>query len=81
VCCVSFDRRVILCDMCVFWVVSYCSTTAILNSRYGLDGPASITGKARFSLCSIVWLCPLNFIRKDEQKFSGSSIAYYVVFC
>jgi hypothetical protein len=28
VCCVSFERGVILCDMCYLFVVSYCTTTA-----------------------------------------------------
>jgi hypothetical protein len=28
VCCVSFDRCVILCDVCYLCVVSYCSATA-----------------------------------------------------
>jgi hypothetical protein len=28
VCCVSFDRGVILCDVCYLFVVSYCITTA-----------------------------------------------------
>jgi hypothetical protein len=28
VCCVSFDRDVILCDVCYLFVVSYCITTA-----------------------------------------------------